>query len=177
MSIFVLFLTKIIIYIIVKFYLFQLIYKIFYKKNASGDRESWCQLADFIGRIDVHGSEEIVQKYRYDKFSILKNVFMFYLHSVEQYVYCTFFMIVSLVYLVFHYSFIDDCLDAYIVTACLHLLDLSDIDEISSRKQTLFDILPKEEQNSFISQISKVILEKYIKIPNGTYFLFNYAPN
>uniref|UniRef100_A0A8W8NXJ6 C2H2-type domain-containing protein n=1 Tax=Magallana gigas TaxID=29159 RepID=A0A8W8NXJ6_MAGGI len=75
-------------------------------------------------------------------------------------------MIVSLVYLVFHYSFIDDCLDAYIVTACLHLLDLSDIDEISSRKQTLFDILPKEEQNSFISQISKVILEKYIKIPN-----------
>lgn len=76
-----------------------------------------------------------------------------------------------------HYSFIDDCLDAYIVTACLHLLDLSDIDEISSRKQTLFDILTKEEQYNFISQISKEILEKYIKIPNGTYNLFNYEPN
>lgn len=76
-----------------------------------------------------------------------------------------------------HYSFIDDCLDAYIVTACLHLLDLSDIDEISSRKQTLFDILPKEEQYNFISQISKEILEKYIKIPNSTYNLFIYAPN
>lgn len=65
-----------------------------------------------------------------------------------------------------NYSFIDDCLDAYIVTACLHLLDLSDIDEISSRKQTLFDILPKEEQYNFILQIFKEILEKYIKIPD-----------
>lgn len=65
-----------------------------------------------------------------------------------------------------HFLFIDDCLDAYIVIACLHLLDLSDIDEISSRKQTLFDILPKEEQYNFISQISKKILEKYIKILN-----------
>lgn len=76
-----------------------------------------------------------------------------------------------------HYSFIDDSFDAYIVTACLHLLDLSDVDEISSRKQTLFDILPKEEQYNFISQISKEIFEKYIKIPNGTYIVFDYAPN
>lgn len=82
------------IYIIVKFYLFQLIYQIFYKKTASGDRGSLCQLRNFIGRIDVHGSEEVVQKYRYDKFSILKKCFYVYLHSVEQYVYCTFFMIV-----------------------------------------------------------------------------------
>lgn len=95
-SIFVLFLTEIIIYIIVKFYLFQLIYQIFYKKTASGDRGSLCQLRNFIGRIDVHGSEEVVQKYRYDKFSILKKCFYVYLHSVEQYSYYTFFMIVSL---------------------------------------------------------------------------------
>lgn len=101
----------------------MLTYKIFYKKTASGDRRSLCQLRNFIGRNDVHGSEK-VQKYRS------------------------------------YYSFIDDCLDAYIVTACLDLFDLSDIDEISSRKQTLFDILPKEEQHNFISQISKEIWEK-----------------
>lgn len=63
-------------------------------------------------------------------------------------------------------------MDAYIVTACLHLLDLSDIDEIPHRKQALFDLLPKEEQFDFISQISKEILEKYIKVPNGDFISY-----
>lgn len=55
----------------------------------------------------------------------------------------------------------------------MHLLDLQDIDSSPRRKQPLFDILPKEEQYAFISEISNEILEKYVKRKDGNYG--NYA--
>lgn len=58
----------------------------------------------------------------------------------------------------------DDCLDSYIVGACMHLLKLQDIDADSTRKQPLFDVLPDEEKYNFIYLIARDILEKYIKI-------------
>ena len=53
----------------------------------------------------------------------------------------------------------------------MHLLDLQDIDSSPRRKQPLFDILPKEEQYAFISEISNEILEKYVKRKDGNYAL------
>lgn len=61
----------------------------------------------------------------------------------------------------------DDCLDSYIVGACMHLLGLPEINAEPLRKQPLFDILPEEERYKFISKIAKDILEKYIKITDG----------
>jgi len=61
----------------------------------------------------------------------------------------------------------DDCLDAYIVAACMHLMSLKDMDADSNRKQPLFEILPEEEHYKFIYSIAKDILEKYIKINDG----------
>jgi len=67
----------------------------------------------------------------------------------------------------------DDCLDAYLVEACMHLLDLDEIDAEPTRKQPLFDILPDEEQYKFISKIAKDILDKYIKIIDGNCTFIN----
>lgn len=61
----------------------------------------------------------------------------------------------------------EDCLDSYIVGACMHHLDLPDIDAIPSRYQPLFDILPEEQQLNYIAKIAKDILDKYIKITDG----------
>lgn len=70
----------------------------------------------------------------------------------------------------FFYSepiFMEDCLDSYIVGACMHLLDLPDIEAIPSSYQPLFDILPEEQQLNYIAKIAKDILDKYIKITDG----------
>lgn len=72
-----------------------------------------------------------------------------------------------LIYLRAHYSFMDDCLDGYIVAACMHLLNLSDSNGEPRRKQPLFDVLPDEEKYRYISKIAREILEKYIKITEG----------
>lgn len=66
-----------------------------------------------------------------------------------------------------HYSFMDDCLDAYIVAACMHLLNLNDIGTEAKRKQPLYDISTDEERYRFIYSIAQDILEKYIKISDG----------
>ena len=71
------------------------------------------------------------------------------------------------------YSFIDDCLDAYIVTACTHLLKLSDIDQEPAHKQALFDVLSDEEKYKYISEIAQQILDKYIKLSAGIYIYFH----
>lgn len=61
----------------------------------------------------------------------------------------------------------EDCLDSYIVGACMHLLDLPDIDAIPSIYQPLFDILPEEQQLNYIAKFAKDILDIYIKITDG----------
>lgn len=60
-----------------------------------------------------------------------------------------------------------DCLDGFVTGACLHLLEMDDLDAPPSRKQELFDILPPEEKCNFIKQIAKDILDKYINLNLG----------
>lgn len=45
-------------------FLLQFIYQTFYKTSSAHDKGSLCDLRNFVGRIDVHGSEEVIQKYR-----------------------------------------------------------------------------------------------------------------
>lgn len=60
-----------------------------------------------------------------------------------------------------------DCLDGFVTGACLHLLEMDDLDAPPSRKQELFDILPPEEKCKLIKQIAKDILDKYINLNLG----------
>jgi predicted nucleotidyltransferase len=66
------------------------------------------------------------------------------------------------------YSFVEDSLDSYIVGACMHLLNISDIDDELARKQPLFEILSKEDHHRYIYSLVKEILEKYINITEIT---------
>ena len=50
-------------------------------------------------------------------------------------------------------------LDCYIVGACMHLLNISDIDDEPARKQPLFEILSKEDHHRYIYSLAKEILE------------------
>lgn len=61
----------------------------------------------------------------------------------------------------------EDCLYSYIVGACMHLLDLPDIDAIPSIYQPLFDILPEEQQLNYIAKFAKDMLHIYMKITDG----------
>ena len=49
----------------------------------------------------------------------------------------------------------------------MHLLNISDIDDEPARKQTLFEILSKEDHHRYIYSLVKEILEKYINITEG----------
>ena len=66
-----------------------------------------------------------------------------------------------------HYAFISDCLDAFIIGACLHLLELEDLQSMPRRKQVLFDILPGDQKYSYINEIASDILKKYVNLGNG----------
>lgn len=52
----------------------------------------------------------------------------------------------------------------FVTGACLHLLEMDDLDAPPSRKQELFDILPPDMKCNFIKQIAKDILDKYINL-------------
>ena len=58
-----------------------------------------------------------------------------------------------------HYSFVEDSLDSYIVGACMHLLNISDIDDELARKQPLFEILSKEDHHRYIYSLAKEITD------------------
>lgn len=49
----------------------------------------------------------------------------------------------------------------------MHYLGIKEIDEESTFKQPLFEVLPEEEQCKFIYSIAKGILERYIKLSDG----------
>lgn len=62
-----------------------------------------------------------------------------------------------------HYAFVEYSLGAHLVTVAMHYLGIKEIDEKSTFKQPLFEVLPEEEQCKFIYSIAKGILELYIK--------------
>lgn len=49
-------------------------------------------------------------------------------------------------------------------TVAMHYLEIKEIDEESTFKQPLFEVLPEEEQCKFIYSIAKGILERYMKL-------------
>lgn len=49
----------------------------------------------------------------------------------------------------------------------MYYLGIKEIDEKSSFKQPLFEVLPEEEQCNFFYSIAKGILERYIKLSDG----------
>lgn len=64
----------------------------------------------------------------------------------------------------------EDALDAYLVGACQHLLQIEDLESESNRKQPLFDILPSEQKYEFIYAVAKDILDRYVMIADGKCF-------
>lgn len=58
-------------------------------------------------------------------------------------------------------------LDAHLVTVAMHYLGIKKIDEESTFKHPLFEVLPELEQCKFIYSIAKGILERYIKLSDG----------
>lgn len=65
-----------------------------------------------------------------------------------------------------HYAFVEDSLDAHLVTVatCMYYLGVKEIDEESTIKQPMSEVLPEEEPCKFIYSIAKGILERYIKL-------------
>lgn len=59
--------------------------------------------------------------------------------------------------------YLMDLLVGFDTGACLHLLEMDDLEAQPSRKQEVFDILPPEKYK-FIKQIAKDILEKCINL-------------
>ena len=51
---------------VVLFCVLQLIYQQFYKVSSAGEPGTLSHLRNTVGRVDVHGPEEVIQKYRYN---------------------------------------------------------------------------------------------------------------
>lgn len=66
-----------------------------------------------------------------------------------------------------HFAFFEDSLGVHLVTVAMHYLGIQEIDEESTFKQPLFEVLPEAEQCKFIYSIAKGILERYIKMSDG----------
>lgn len=68
-----------------------------------------------------------------------------------------------------HSAFIDDCLDAFIVGACIHHLGMEDIGSEPKSNQVLFEAVSSEDKVQFIANIASEIQRKYINLENGMY--------
>lgn len=66
----------------------------------------------------------------------------------------------------------DDTLDAYVVAACMHLINLPELDSDSTRTQEQFETVDNNDRYQFLYNIGKEILDKYIKQTDGIYDLF-----
>lgn len=70
-----------------------------------------------------------------------------------------------------HYAFLMDCLDAFTAGACLHLLDMENLDSEPNRKQEIFETQSAEDKIKFIRQIAKDILDRYVNLSDGKILL------
>ncbi|KAK3108923.1 hypothetical protein FSP39_018735 [Pinctada imbricata] len=103
------------------------IYQQFYKVTSAGEPGTLSHLRNTVGRVDVHGPDEVIQKYRS------------------------------------HYAFVEDCLDAFIVGAYMHLSGTQNLQTESPLQQTMFNFLSDEQKYTFIHKLAKDILDKYVK--------------
>jgi len=51
----------------------------FYKTTSSEDKGSMCNLRNYIGRIDVQGPDDVIQKYRYTFVCKKMSVYLIYI--------------------------------------------------------------------------------------------------
>ncbi|KAK3086018.1 hypothetical protein FSP39_012234 [Pinctada imbricata] len=103
------------------------IYQQFYKVTSAGEPGTLSHLRNTVGRVDVRGPDEVIQKYRS------------------------------------HYAFVEDCLDAFIVGAYMHLSGTQNLQTESPLQQTMFNFLSDEQKYTFIHKLAKDILDKYVK--------------
>lgn len=61
-----------------------------------------------------------------------------------------------------HSAFIDDCLDAFIVGACIHHLGMEDIGSEPKSNQVLFEAVSSEDKVQFIANIASEIQRKFM---------------
>lgn len=73
-----------------------------------------------------------------------------------------------------HSAFIDDCLDAFIVGACMHHLKMESIECEPQSKQILFEAISSEDKMQFITNIASEIQKKYINLENGMLLILIY---
>ena len=74
-------------------------------------------------------------------------------------------MLIEIKYFRAHYSFVEGCLDAYIVGACIHMLGMEDMDSDPPR----IPLLCEEDFYTYIHDTAKNILDRYVKINDGKY--------
>ncbi|XP_069105154.1 uncharacterized protein [Argopecten irradians] len=66
-----------------------------------------------------------------------------------------------------HAAFLNDCLDAFIVGACMHHLGIDDVGAEPKRKQVLFEAVSSDDKRKFLEDIASEIQHKYINLENG----------
>jgi hypothetical protein len=70
-----------------------------------------------------------------------------------------------------HSAFIDDCLDAFIVGACMHHLEMESIESEPQCRQDLFEAISSADKMQFLEHIASEIQKKYINLENGMLFI------
>lgn len=68
-------------------------------------------------------------------------------------------------------TFIRDCLDAFLLTACMEVLDIKSLDEKPKRTilPDLLHLQSEEEQHDWIKELCFQILDSFIYIEEGMY--------
>lgn len=71
-------------------------------------------------------------------------------------------------------TFVQDCLDAFILGACMDLLGIDNLDARPSRTKLpeFINLRPQQEQYEWIHDLSQQLLDVYVKVRNGN-FLFH----
>lgn len=67
-----------------------------------------------------------------------------------------------------HYAWMDDCLDSFILGAYMDLMGIKDLQDEPVNHQPLFHLLSDQDKYTYIHGVAKDILDKYVKIADGT---------
>lgn len=67
----------------------------------------------------------------------------------------------------------DDCLDSFILGAYIDLIDIKDLQDEPVNHQPLFHLLSDQDKYTYIHGVATDILDKYLKIADGTQHLIN----
>lgn len=70
-----------------------------------------------------------------------------------------------------HMTFVQDCLDAFILGACMDLLGIDNLDARPSRTKLpeFINLRPQQEQYEWIHDLSQQLLDVYVKVRNDNF--------